>query len=66
MSKLSISQIQEMNSQIEYLRPEFRSKLWGSQDGDVSFDKMIDFLRNEENRETMLQMIKLAEQLEQS
>jgi hypothetical protein len=66
MSKLSISQIQKMNSQIEYLRPEFNGKLWGSWDGDVTFNQMIDFLRDDERRDMMRQMIELSEQLEQS
>jgi hypothetical protein len=60
---LTIKQIEEMGSESKYLRGEFNGKLYGRQDGDVPFDKMMDFLSNEENRETVRMMIELSEKM---
>ena len=60
---LTIKQIEEIGSESKYLRGEFNGKLYGGLDGDVSFDKMMDFLSNEENRETVRMMIELSEKM---
>ena len=60
---LTIKQIEEIGSESKYLRREFNGKLYGCQDGDVPFDKMMDFLSNEENRETVRMMIELSEKM---
>jgi len=38
--------------------------LWGSQDGDVPFDKLMDFLEDEDNREMVKMMLSVAEKLD--
>lgn len=47
MSKLDINQliIDRISSgeQLKYIRDEFREKLWGSRNGDVTIDAMIEF-----------------------
>jgi hypothetical protein len=63
---LTIKQIEEIGSESKYLRSEFNGKLYGCQDGDVPFDKMMDFLSNEENRQTVEMMVKMAKQLAKS
>ena len=60
---LTIKQIEEIGSESKYLRGEFNGKLYGHQYGDVPFDKMMDFLSNEENRETVRMMIELSEKM---
>jgi len=60
---LTVKQIEEMGNTSKYLRGEFNGKLYGGLDGDVSFDKMMDFLSNEENLQTMQMMIELSEKM---
>jgi len=60
---LTVNQIEEMGNTSKYLRGEFNGKLYGGLDGDVSFDKMMDFLSNEENLQTMQMMIELSEKM---
>lgn len=66
MSKMTISEIQEINSRIEYVRSEYwKNVLWCNQEGIVTFEKMVEFLRDEDNRYNMEMMIELAEKLEE-
>ena len=60
---LTVKQIEEMGNTSKYLRGEFNGKLYGGLDGDVSFDKMMDFLSNEENLQTMQMIVDLAKQV---
>ena len=63
--KFTIKEIHELDNDIKYLRNEYKSKtLWGSQDGDVPFDKLMDFLENEDNREMVKMMLSVAEKLD--
>lgn len=44
-----IKSINEINSDIEYLRGEFNGKLWGSRpDGDVKLEQIIAFAQESE------------------
>jgi len=63
--KFTIKEIHELDNDIKYLRNEYKSKtLWGSQDGDVPFDKLMDFLEDEDNREMVKMMLSVAEKLD--
>jgi hypothetical protein len=63
---LTIKQIEEIASESKYLRGEFKDKLYGGHNGDVSFDKMMDFLLDDENRQTVEMMVNLAKKLAKS
>ena len=63
MSNLTIKQIEEIASTSKYIRGEFTSKLYGDLEGEVTFDKMMEFLSNEDNRYIMREMLKLAEDI---
>jgi len=63
---LTIKQIEEIGSESKYLRSEFNGKLYGGHNGDVSFDKMMDFLSDDENRQTVEMMVNLAKKLAKS
>jgi hypothetical protein len=63
---LTIKQIEEIGSESKYLRSEFNGKLYGGHDGDVPFDKMMEFLSNDENRQTVEMMVNLAKKLAKS
>ena len=63
--KFTVKEIHELDSELKYLREEYKGKtLWATQDGDVSFDKLMDFLENEDNREMVKQMLSVAEKLD--
>jgi len=63
---LSINQIEEIASESKYLRGEFRDKLYGDQDGYVAFEPMMEFLLDNENRQTIKMMVNLAKKLSKS
>jgi len=63
---LTIKQIEEIGSESKYLRSEFNGKLYGGRNGDVPFDKMMDFLSDDENRQTVEMMVNLAKKLAKS
>lgn len=63
--KFTVKEIHELDSELKYLREEYKSKkLWASQEGDVNFDKLMDYLEDEDNREMVKQMLSVAEKMD--
>ena len=64
MKQLTIDQMKSIVSDVDYLEGEFNGKLYGTRDGDVTLNQMIEFLEKNQGdniyiMEHIIQIVKL-------